>query len=98
MKHCPLHHLTYVPAKIDVATANCEGDALPRKNIFDLDPKVKGFKVPQSVAQYPRLHVTYVPAKFDVDTSRSIYKKIHYLSSTLGSRPHEILPSTLHIM
>ena len=22
MKHCPLHHVTYVPAKFEVATAN----------------------------------------------------------------------------
>ena len=34
--------------------------------LFDLDPKVKGVKVTQNVAQYPRLHVTYGLAKFDV--------------------------------
>ena len=33
------------------------------------DPKVKGVKVTQNVAQNPRLHVTYAPAKFDVATS-----------------------------
>ena len=37
--------------------------------LFDLDPKVKGVKVTQNVAQYPRLNVTYAPAKFDVATS-----------------------------
>ena len=37
--------------------------------LFDLDPKVKGVKVTQNVAQYPRLHVTCAPAKFDVATS-----------------------------
>ena len=37
--------------------------------IFDLDPKVKGVKVTQNAAQYPRLQVTYAPAKYDVATS-----------------------------
>ena len=37
--------------------------------LLDLDPKVKGVRVTQIVAQYPRLHVTYAPAKFDVITS-----------------------------
>ena len=37
--------------------------------LFDLDPMVKGAKVTQNVAQYPRLHVTYAPAKVDVATS-----------------------------
>ena len=37
--------------------------------LFDLDYKVKGVKVTQNVAQYPRLHVNYAPAKFDVATS-----------------------------
>ena len=37
--------------------------------LFDLDPKVKGVKVSQNVAQYPLHHVTYAPAKFDVATS-----------------------------
>ena len=27
--------------------------------LFDFDPKVKGVKVAQNVAQYPRHHVTY---------------------------------------
>ena len=34
MKHCLLHHVTHVPAKFEVATANCKGDALPRKYII----------------------------------------------------------------
>ena len=37
--------------------------------LFDLDPKVKGVKVTQNVAQYPKLHVTYAPAKFNAATS-----------------------------
>ena len=36
------------------------------KTLFDLDLKVKGVKVTQNVARYPRLHVTYAPTKFDV--------------------------------
>ena len=39
------------------------------KTLFDHDPKVKGVKVAQYIAQYPWLHVTYAPAKFDVATS-----------------------------
>ena len=34
MKHCPLHHVTYVPAKFEAATANGKVDALPRKHII----------------------------------------------------------------
>ena len=40
-----------------------------KNTLFDLDPKVKGVKVSQNVAQYSRHHVTYAPAKFDVATS-----------------------------
>ena len=42
---------------------------LQENKLFDLDPKVKGVKVTQTFAQYPRHHVTYSPAKFDVATS-----------------------------
>ena len=42
---------------------------LQENTLFDLDPKVKGIKVTQNVAKYPRHHVTYEPAKFDVATS-----------------------------
>ena len=37
--------------------------------LFDLDPKVKGVKLTQSVAQYPPHHVPYAPAKLYVATS-----------------------------
>ena len=40
-----------------------------KNTLFDLDPKVKGVKVTQNVAQYPRHPVPYEPAKFDVATS-----------------------------
>ena len=34
LKHCRLYHLTYVPAKFEVATANGQGDAFARKYII----------------------------------------------------------------
>ena len=34
MKHCPLHHVTYVPAEFEVAMANGYGDELQRKYII----------------------------------------------------------------
>ena len=49
--------------------------------LFDLDPKIKGVKVIQNVAQYPRHHVTYAPAKFDVATV--VKEKMHLQENTL---------------
>ena len=50
----PLHHMTYAPAKFEAAMPNClGGKAFTRNILFDLDPKVKGVKVTQNVAQYP---------------------------------------------
>ena len=69
MKHCPLHHMTYVPSKFEVAKTNGQGEELPENILFDLDPKVNWVKVTQKVAQYPRHRVTCAPAKFDVATS-----------------------------
>ena len=58
--------------------------------------------VTNNIAQYPLHHVTYAPAKFEVAMSNGLggdkYTKIHYLTLTLASRSHEILPSTLYIM
>ena len=68
MTHCPLYHVTYVPAKCEGASANGYEDALPRKYIIWPRPKVKGVNVTRNVAQYPRHHVTYAPAKFDAAT------------------------------
>ena len=34
MKHWPLHHATYVPAKFEVTTAKGYGDAFTRKYII----------------------------------------------------------------
>ena len=55
-------------------------------------------KVPWNVAQYS-LHVTGAPAKFEMATFNGLRdaftRKEHYLAlpMTLGSRPHETLPS-----
>ena len=71
IKPCPLHHVTYVTAKV----WSCYGQWLRRcitKKIhyLTLIPRLgKGVKVTQNVAQYPQLHVTYAPAKFDVATA-----------------------------
>ena len=70
MKHCPLHHVTYVPAKFEVAMPMVKEEMhLQENKLFDLDPKVKGVKVRPNVAQYSRHHQTYAPAKFDIATS-----------------------------
>ena len=44
MKHCPLHHVTYVPAKFEVSTANGYIKEMHKQEntLFDLDPKVNG--------------------------------------------------------
>ena len=56
----PLHHMTYVPAKFDVATSHGQGeDAFKRKYITG------------TVAQYRQHHVTYEHAKFEVASSMS---------------------------
>ena len=34
LKHCPLHHVTYVPAKFEVAMANVKEMHLQEKNII----------------------------------------------------------------
>ena len=93
----PLHHVTYAPAKFEVPMSNGLGeDAFARKNIFW--PWHQG-------------HMKYCPAPStlcDLCTcnfwncyaqrlrSRCIYKKIQYLTLTMGS--HEILSSTLYFI
>ena len=69
---------------------------------FDLD---LGVKVSQNVAEYPWHHVTYAQAKFEVATSKSLWVDaftrkyiIWPLTFTLGSRSHEMSPSTLYIL
>ena len=59
MKHCLLHHVTHVPAKFEVARPIVKELHYQENTLYDLDPKVKGVKVTQNVAQYPQHHVTY---------------------------------------
>ena len=81
IKHCPLHHVTYVTAKFEVVRPMVNEMHYQENTLFDLDSKVKAFKVTQNVDQYPWLHMTYAPPKFDVATSHGkgedAYKKIH---------------------
>ena len=60
MEHCPLHHVTYVTARLKLLHPMVKEMYYKENTLFDLDP---------NVAQYPRHHVTYAPAKFDVATS-----------------------------
>ena len=62
---CHPNHMTYAPAKFEVATSNSLGeDGLTRKKkLYDLDLLVK---VTQNVAQYHPHHVTYAPVNFEV--------------------------------
>ena len=69
MKHCPLHHVTYVPAKLKLLQQVVKEMHNQENTLFDINLKVKGVKVTQNVALYPQLHVTYAPAKFDAATS-----------------------------
>ena len=100
MKHCPLHHVTYVPAKFEVATANGKGDALPWKYIIWPWPQGQGHTkcspVPSTLCDLcnSEMWCCYIPWL----RRRCIYKKIHYLTLTLGSRSHKMLPMTLDIM
>ena len=60
-----LHHMTYAPAKLEVAASNSLGDAFikkSKKSLFYID---LGVKAPQDTAQHPQHHVTYAPTKFE---------------------------------
>ena len=99
----PLHHVTYSATKFEVATPKgLGGDAFTRK--FNIWPW-PWVKVTRNVAQYPLHHVTYLATKFAVATSKglggdAITRKFNIwpLTLTLGSRSHEMLPSTLYIV
>ena len=57
----PPHHMTYAPAKFEVAMSNCL-EKMHLQEIFDLT-------LGQGHMKYcPLHHVTYVPAKFEVAT------------------------------
>ena len=100
----PLHHVTYPATKFEVATSNpLGGDTFTR--IYIIWSFTLTFKVTQNVAQYPLHHVTYSATKFEVATFKGLggdafTRKFNIwpLTLTLGSRSHEMLPSTLYIM
>ena len=51
----------------------------------------------QNVVQYPPNCMTYAPAKLKVATSKSlgrrcIYKKVHHMTLTLGSKSQNVAP------
>ena len=55
-----LHHVTYSPAKFEVALPSGLKVAFIRNTLHDLD---LGVKFTQNVALYPTHHVIYAPAK-----------------------------------
>ena len=67
----PLHHVTYAPAKFEVAMSNVLGGyafslILQENTLYDRD---LGVNVTRNIAQYPLHHFTYAPAKFEVAMS-----------------------------
>ena len=65
IKHFPLHHVTYVIAKFEIAMV--KEMHLPENTLFDLD-----IKVTRNVVQYPLYYVTYSATKFEVATSNGL--------------------------
>ena len=70
----PLYHVTYAPAKLELAASNSlGGDALAAKKAHDLTFDLGlGFNVTRNVAQYPLYNVTYVPEKFEIATPNGL--------------------------
>ena len=71
---------------------------LQENTLNDLD-----FLSTLNVAQCPLHHVTYETTEFEVTTSKALggetfTRKNQYLTLTLGSRSHKMLPSALYIM
>ena len=103
---CPLHHVTYAPTEFEFTTSKVLGqDAFTKNTIFDTFDLDLGFKVTRNIAQYPLHYVTYLATKFEVATSNRLEGDtftrkyiIWLLTLTLGSRSHEMLPSTLYFM
>ena len=62
----PLHHVTYAPAKFEIATSNILGGDI-HYSTFDLEVNVTW-----NVTQYPLHHVTYAPEMFKVNTSNGL--------------------------
>ena len=83
----PLHHLSYAPAKFEVDRRHC------------IYKKVQYLTFDSNICLY---HVTYAPANFEVATSKdwedALTGKCITWPLTLGSRSHNISPSTIYIM
>ena len=62
MKHCPLHHVTYLPLKL--LRPMVKEMHLHENTLFDLG------KVTQNVAQCSLHHVTIAHTAFEVTTSK----------------------------
>ena len=92
----PLHHVTYLPAKVKVAKSY----SLWRKHIIG----------PLTLTSGKLKKCQVLPTSCDLCSCkvwscyikrfkrRCIYMKIHYLTLTLGLRWHKMLPSTLYIL
>ena len=72
---------------------------LQENTLHDLDLVVK---VTQNIVQCPPNHMAYASANLNCYVQhfrrRWIYKKVNYMTLTLESRSHKMLPSTIHIM
>ena len=98
-----LQIVNYAPAKFEVAMSNSLGKyAFRRKNRYIIWPWPWGqghttcCPVPSTSCDLCTCQVWSCYVQWF--RRRYICKKIHYLTLTLGSRSHEVLPSTLDIM
>ena len=97
----PAKHMTYAPAKFEVATSNNLGeDGLTRKYIIWPWPWGQGHTkcYPVASTSYDLCTCEHWSCYVQWFRRRCIYKKMHYLTLTLRSRSHEVVPSTLYIM
>ena len=89
------NHMTYAPAKFEVATSNSLGeDGFTRKYI--IWGHTKCCPVPSTSCDL--CTCKHWSCYFQWFRRRCIYKKIHYLTLTPRSKSHKVLPSTLDIM
>ena len=65
----PLCHVTYAPAKFEVATLNGLGDAIISKYSIEFD---LGVKATRDVVEYSLHHLTYAHAEFEVTSSNGL--------------------------
>ena len=94
----PLHHVTYPTTKFEVA--NLLGDIFTRKSIIWSWPWGQGHMKYCSVPSTSCDLFSYKVWSCYIKRfrRRCKYKKIQYLTLTLGSRSDEMLPSTPYIM